>query len=224
MAHLTDITFYDQYHHFQPTEGPDRFAYLAHYVSDLYVRCLHGYKPPRTSRISIMLVPEPQIPRAYWVGSIATLTLHAHAPTYNALPVSARMRFLLESLHEAVMHLCHAGSWDGKVFEQAYRQVLERDFSFCIAYPEKVSRDRQKRAYVLLEKTVTVTRLSACIDTGGKPIQATLYEGPNYYAYDPVYSLVNQGRWMTNDRFGVRRARPRFCAWYSLQQDAVGKE
>ena len=122
MASLHDITLYDQFH---PAEGQRQFQHRANYVSSLYHKCLHGYKPPRTSRISITLIPEQRLPRAWMAGSVAVMDEYAHAPTYDALPDPAKLRYLLERLHEAVGHLCRAFPWDEAVFEQAYQQVQE---------------------------------------------------------------------------------------------------
>ncbi|MFC6226099.1 hypothetical protein ACFP2F_22845 [Hymenobacter artigasi] len=122
MARLTDITLYDQFH---PAEGQRQFQQRANDVSGLYGQCLRGYKPPRTTRISITLVPEQRLPRAWMAGSVAVIDQYAHATTYDALPDRAKLRYLLDCLHDAVGHLCRAFLWDATVFEQAYQQVQE---------------------------------------------------------------------------------------------------
>lgn len=221
MARLTDITLYDQFH---PAEGQQQFQHRANYVSDLYHQCLQGYKPPQTTRISVTLVPDERPVRAWMAGSVAVLDQYAHAPTYDALSEPAKLRYLLDRLHDAVSHLCRAFHWDEAVFDDAYRQVRERRLVFRFEYPGKVTRDGKKRAHLVLEKTLTSTRLSACIDAGGTPVQATLYQGPNHWWYDPVYLLTKRGKWMTNDQFGVHTVRPYFRAWYSLQLGTVGAE
>lgn len=122
MARLSDITLYDQFH---PVEGQRQFQQRANYVSGLYRKCLHGYKPPHTSRISITLVSVQQPAYAWMAGSVAVMDQYAHAPTYDALSDPAKLRYLLEGLHEAVSYLCQVFSWDRAVFNQAYQQVQE---------------------------------------------------------------------------------------------------
>lgn len=122
MASLHDITLYDQFH---PAEGQRQFQHRANYVSGLYHKCLHGYKPPRTSRISITLIARQRSHGPWMTGSVAVVDQYAHAPTYDALPDPAKRHYLLDCLHEAVGHLCRAFLWDEPVFEQAYQQVQE---------------------------------------------------------------------------------------------------
>ena len=79
---------------------------------------------------------------------------------------------------------------------------------FRVEYPEKATRDGKRRACLLLEKTVTTTRLSACIAAEGQHVQALLYQGPNWGPYDPVYAVVKHGKWLTRDSFGVLTTPP----------------
>ena len=122
MARFTDITLYDE---FYPAEGQRQFQQRANYVSSLYRQCLHGYKPPKTTRISITLVANQQPPYPSMAGSVACIYQPVHPPTYDALPDPAKGRYLVDRLHDAVGHLCQAFPWDVAVFEQAYQQVQE---------------------------------------------------------------------------------------------------
>ena len=221
MARLTDITLYDEFH---PAEGQLQFQHRANYVSELYWQCLHGYKPPKTTRISIMLVVDQQPRYPSMAGSVACVYQAVHAPTYDAMADQDKLRYLLACLHEAVGYLCQTFHWDDAVFADAYQQVLDRDLVFRFAYPEKVSRDGKHRAHLLLEKTLTTTRLVACVKGEGKHMQALLHEGPNRWWYDPVYHVVQRGKWFTNAQFGVHTTRPSFRASYSLQLDTVSAE
>ena len=122
MARLHDITLYDEFH---PAEGQRQFQHRANYISGLYHKCLHGYKPPKTTRISITLVPDQQLPYPSMAGSVACIYQPVHTPTYNALPDPAKLHYLLDCLQDAVVHLCHAFPWDESVFKQAYQQAQE---------------------------------------------------------------------------------------------------
>ena len=221
MARLTDITLYDQFH---PAEGQHQFQQRANYASELYWQCLHGYKPPKTTRISITLVPDKGPRSPFMAGSVACVYQEVHAPTYNAMADPAKLRYLLARLHEAVVYLSQTFQWDGAVFADAYQQVLDRDLKFRFAYGGKVSRDGRSRAHLMLEKTLTTTRLFACVEGEEKHVQALLHEGPNRWWYDPVYHLVLRGRWFNNARFGVHTTQPSFRVSYSLQLDTVGAE
>ncbi|GAA3989013.1 hypothetical protein [Hymenobacter antarcticus] len=224
MAGLTDITFYDNLDIWQRVEVPGSRAFrlLANYVSDLYVQCLHGYKPPKISRISLCLVAENTPPHCWKTGSIALINYGFSSQAYNALTVDAdKALYLLESLQDAVRHLCHAYGWDLAVFEGACHEVKSCDIQFRFMYPEKVARDGKKRAHLLLEKTLTTTFLSVCIDFEGKRVKAQLYEGPNRWWYDPIYAVTKHGRWINNDQFGVKTTRHDFQGWFSLQANKV---
>ena len=120
MRRLNDITLYDL---FNPSEGQRQFQHRANYVSGLYRECLNGYQPPRTTRISISLVSKQHPPYASMAGSVATIYQYAHAPTYNALSDPAKLRYLLDCLHDAAGNLCRAFLWDMEVFQQANQQV-----------------------------------------------------------------------------------------------------
>lgn len=58
-------------------------------------------------------------------GSVACIYQQVQAPTYDALPDPAKLRYLSDRLHDAVVYLCHAFLWDVAVFEQAYQQVQQ---------------------------------------------------------------------------------------------------
>ena len=58
-------------------------------------------------------------------GSVACIYQPVHTPTYDSLSDPAKLRYLLDRLHDAVAHLCHVFLWDALVFEQAYQQVQE---------------------------------------------------------------------------------------------------
>ena len=221
MARLTDITLYDEFH---PAEGQRQFQHRANYVSELYWQCLHGYKPAKTTRICITMVPDQQPPYPLMAGSVACISQVVHTPTYDALPDSSKLRYLLDGLHQAVGHLCQTFRWDGAVFADTYQRVLDRNLTFQFVYPERVSRNGKTRAHLLLEKTLTTSRLFACVQDEGKQVQALLREGPNRWWHDPVYHLVKRGKWFNNAQFGVHTTRPYFRAWYSLLLGTVDTE
>jgi hypothetical protein len=221
MARLTDITLYDN---FYPAEGERLFRHRANYIGELYVQALGDYKPLKTSRISISLVPDPHPRYPSMAGSVMCVYQEVHTPTYDVLPDADKLRYLLARLHEAICYLCQTFHWDAAAFANAYQQVVDGDLKFRVAYPEKLSRNRKHRAHLLLEKTLTTTRLFACVAGEGQPVQALLHEGANWGAYDPVYAVVKHGKWLTRDAFGVHTARPECRVWYSLPEGRVCQE
>ena len=81
MSHkLDDITLY----YYPKDDTAKRFAMKQNVVSDLYVNYLNGYKPPKTSRISVTLSNEDRI--EFYFGSI--LTVNAF---FDKDPLLARM-------------------------------------------------------------------------------------------------------------------------------------
>lgn len=221
MARLTDITLYDLFH---PAEGQRHFQQRANYVGELYLQGLGDYKPPKTSRISIDLVSEHRPPYAYRHGSIALTAQSVNTPWYDGLSDSEKLHFLLNCVHAALLHLGHAFHWDLAVLAHAYEQAIADGLVFRVQYPEKATRDGKRRARLLLEKTVTTTCLSACIDADGQHVQALLYQGPNWGFYDPVYAVVKHGKWLTRDAFGVHTTRPECRVWYALPEGRVCQE
>ena len=221
MARLTDITLYDLFH---PAEGQRHFQQRANYVGELYLQGLGDYKPLKTSRISIDLVSEHRPPCAYRHGSIALTAQPVDTLLYDGLSDSEKLHFLLDRLHAAMEYLGHAYHWDLAVLAHAYAQAKAGGLVFRVEYPEKATRGGKRRARLLLEKTVTTTRLSACIAADGQHVQALLYQGPNMGPYDPVYAVVKHGKWLTRDAYGVHTTHPECRVWYSLPDDRVYQE
>jgi len=221
MARLTDITLYDLFH---PAEGQRTFQQRANYVGELYLQGMGDYKPPKTSRITIDLVSEHRPPYAYRVGSIVQTAQPVDTPWYDGLSDSEKLHFLLDRVHNAMAYLGRAFGWDAAVLAHAYERATAGGLVFRVEYPEMATRDGKRRARLLLEKTVTTTRLSACIAADGQHVQALLYQGPNWGPYDPVYAVAKHGKWLTRDTFGVRTARPECRVWYALPEGQVCQE
>ena len=223
MAGLTDITFYDESVVWQHAGEPERKAFrrLANYISDLYVQCLHGYKPPKIARICIKLEPDNMLPTYWKFGSIVTIKQFFQSQLYDLMPDAEKASFLLDALQDAVRNLCHQYQWDLEVFDRAYDEVQGRNLLFQFEYPQKFTRDGKKRAHLLLQKTLTTTSLFACIVSEETSVRATLYEGPNHWWYDPIYAVTKYGRWISNDQFGIKTTRHDFQAWFSLQSNRV---
>ena len=226
MAGLKDITLYEhETTCFLGEElGRRDFRHLANYVSDLYVRCLHGYKPPKTSRVSILLSPDDKAQHSFKVGSIATIDRYFSAEKYRGLSEDTKAAYILDFIHNVMLHLSQIYEWDTAVFENAYQEVIARNLKFCFEYPFKASRDRKKRAQLIIEKTQWITTLLARIESIDNILKVKLCEHPNRWWYDPAYAVAKHGKWLDNNWFGLDTSSPNLKVWYSLQDAKVFME
>ena len=223
MAGLKDITLYEHETTCFPNGelGRRDFRHLANYVSDLYVRCLHGYTPPKTSRVSILLSPDNKAQRSFKVGSIATIDQYFPAEKYRELSEDTKAAYVLDFIHNVMLHLSQVCEWDTAVFENAYQEVIARNLKFCFEYPFKASRDRKKRAQLIIEKTQWMTTLLARIECDDNTLIVKLHEHPNRWRYDPTDAAAKHGKWLDDNRFGLDTSSLNFKVWYSLQDEKV---
>ena len=222
MAGLKDITLYEHATTCFPNGelGRRDFRYLANYISDLYVRCLHNYKPPKTSRVSIHLSPDNQSQRSFKFGSIAIIDQYFSAEQYSGLSEDIKAIYVLDFIQNVMLHLSQIYEWETAVFENAYQEVIARNLKFCFEYPFKTSRDRKKRAQLIIEKTQSITTVFAHIESIDNISKVKLLEHPNRWWYDPAYAVVKHGTWLDNNRFGIVNS-PNSKVWYSLQDEKV---
>ena len=111
--------------------------------------------------------------------------------------------------------------WDIKVFERAYKEVLENDFQFRIDYPFKKSRDKKKSAKLYIQKTEMLTSLYAIISIDEQFQTVKLFDKRNWWWYDSIYTLVKTNKWFDNDRFGIYHKPFNWMVWYSLKDQKI---
>ncbi|HEX5151647.1 MAG TPA: hypothetical protein VFW07_09355 [Parafilimonas sp.] len=125
---------------------------LYNYISDLYIVCMHGYKPPNITRVCI----EPSYyniwNRTWKNGSLRTIAVDFNYEAFLSLKISDKYKYVLDVIQEAMLKLSEEYNWDKNVFEKAYEEIIANDFRFKIDYPAKMSKDKKKIANVSLEK------------------------------------------------------------------------
>jgi hypothetical protein len=194
---------------------------LFNFVSDLYVQRMNGYKPPKTTRITI----QPAF-HTIWEGPHKNGSIVHTAPFFSygqfvARDKLGRYRYILDIIQTVTLQLSDMYLWDRAVFERAYEHILANDFRFRLEYPAKLSRDRKKIANIVVTKTETVTTAHVEIQTSGTVHTKKIFEKKNSWCYDCVYHLARHGKWFDNDRFGIGVAKGGIEMWYSLANDSV---
>ena len=220
-APFSDISLYLPTPHIVGTPEYYEQVSLENFVSDLYVQKMNGYKPPKTSRITIQPAFHDTWNQTWKTGSIIAIAPYFNYDEYSALDTKGKYKHILNLIQSATIPLSEEYEWDKTVFEAAYKQVLESDFKFKIEYPEKQSRDKKKFAKLIIEKTETVTSVYVNIDYNGSSNTHKLFDKKNAWCYDCAYILARHNKWFDTDKFGIGYAKGKVEVWYSLENDKV---
>jgi hypothetical protein len=194
---------------------------LENFVSDLYVQKMNGYKPPKTSRITIQPAFQDTWKRTWQNGSIVSIAPYFSYDEYSAFDKKGKCKYILDLIQSATIPLSEEYGWDKVVFESAYKKVLESDFKFIVDYPLKKSRDKKKIAKLIIEKTETITSVYINIEDNGSTITKKLFDKRNVWWYDCVYILARHNKWFDTDRFGIGYCKGLIDIWYSIEQNEV---
>ena len=194
---------------------------LYNYISDLYIICMHGYKPPNTTRVCI----EPSYyniwNRTWKNGSLKTIAVYFDYESFLSLRVNDKYTYVLNTIQEAMLKLSEEYNWDKNVFEKAYVEIINNDFRFKIAYPAKMSKDKRKIANISVEKTQTTTMVNICLNKDGHTSVIKLFDKRNWWVFDSAYILVKNNKWFDNDRFGLSYKPLEWKGWYSIKENKV---
>lgn len=220
-APFSDITLYTPIPHQVGTPGYVEDTSLANFVSDLYVQKMNGYKPPKTSRITVQPSFHDIWTQTWKNGSIVAIAPYYNHDEYVAQDKKGRYLYILDLIQRSTIPLSEEYSWDRSVFENAYQEVLKSDFKFHIEYRSKQSRDRKKVARLVIEKTETITSVYVNIEVGGSLIVKKLFDKKNVWWYDSAYFLARFNRWFDTDRFGIGYRKKQIEIWYSIERDEV---
>ena len=182
---------------------------------------MKGYKPPKTSRITIQPAYHDIWNRTWKTGSIVAIAPYFNYDTYAALDKSGKYKYILDLIQSATIPLSDEYGWDKTVFENAYNEVLESNFNFKIDYPQKQSRDKKKTAFLTIQKAETITSVFVNIKTDGETTVRKLFDKKNMWWYDCVYFLARHNKWFDTNRFGIGYKKGLIDIWYSLKQDQV---
>ncbi len=218
---FSDITLYAETRYKNDTPEYWEERALQNYISDLYVSKMYGYKPPNTTRVSIVPSYHKIWNRTWTDGSLKSIAPEFIYEKYLNLDKRGKYQYVLDIIHSCMIQLSEEYKWDEAVFERAYKEVLENNFQFKIEYPAKVSRDKKKSAELCIEKTDLVTSLyvTFLIKENFKTVK--LFDKRNWWWYDSIYKLVKTNKWFDNDRFGIYYKPFNWSVWYSLNGQKV---
>ena len=202
MSHkLHDITLY----YFDDAgDQSKRFTVRQNVVSDLYVHFLESYKPPKTTRISIMLKnPGEAINQTHYSGSIVIGDVSFDKTAFWNASADDQKRMILDVTHSFAIRCAGEFRWDKTVFNRAYQRVLDANYIFKTESRPKFSPDRRLKAALMIEKNEEKTVISASIyhSTGKKLTTIPLFES---FQNEMFYGgLVKNFKWFSKHEFGV---------------------
>jgi hypothetical protein len=220
-APFSDITLYTPTPHKKDTPEYWEDTSLKNYVSDLYVQKMYGYKPPKTTRITIQPAYHNIWDRTWKNGSIISIAPFYSHDEYVSLNKKGRYKYILDIIQTATLQLSDEYGWDKAVFEKAYEDIIKSDFEFRIEYPAKLSRDKKKTGQVVIEKTEQVTTLSLVITVADYIRKIKLFENRNWFWYDVAYEIAKNSKWLDNNTFGVYSKKTDKYGYYSLVDDVI---
>jgi len=216
---LSDITIYYHGTVLKKTSEDLEFRKTVNYISDFYHNFLNGYKPPKTSRITLHLRPNISLTEPRYFGSICIYDKMIDEEKYLSLSKHEKYKYILDLLHFAILELSETYGWDKSIFINSYNHIISNRFKFERVYPKKTSRDRKSTGQVLLTKSEDKSILSIQISSGGKNINKTLIEKKNWFWNDSIYEYSKTCKWLDNTKFGIKEYQ-RQC-YYSVQDDKV---
>jgi hypothetical protein len=182
---------------------------------------MNGYKPPKTSRITIQPAYHDIWNRTWKTGSIVAIAPYFSHDEFSSLDKSEKHKYILDLIQTATTQLSDEYQWDRKVFENAYKKTLDSNFNFRIEYPTKQSKDRKKSAAFVVAKTETITSAYVDININGINTTIKLFDKRNSWWYDCVYYLARHNKWFDNDRFGIAYGKSKIDIWYSISENSV---
>ncbi|MBK8368850.1 MAG: hypothetical protein IPL10_16050 [Bacteroidetes bacterium] len=190
----------------------------SYYIADMYQTYLHGYKPPKTTRIGIFLGNEKK-----WNGKPMKNGTIIHLPAkfdqhkFNSLDDYNAKNYLLDILHNTIIEHCDELDWDKTVFERSYNEVKEKGFEFVKTYPNIISRNKTNNGQVIVRKNIEQTNIYFLINNH----EINIYSNNNRFWLDPWNNLNNSCKWFDNDTFGVLLGKGQFKLYYSVSKKSL---
>lgn len=196
MKQLDDITLYYP----NKDEESKRFTSKQNVVSDLYLHFLDGYKPPKTSRISIILSDFDYI-KGY-SGSVLTVNAKFDIDFYRNQSDQDQNRMILDTIHRITALCAKEFNWDLSPFENAFKKVNEANFTFKIELPAKLSRNKKYKASILVEKNEEEALIFALFYNNQNELikEVELLKTFNWSGF--YKQLVKKYKWFDNSSFG----------------------
>jgi hypothetical protein len=218
---FSDITLYAETRYKNDTPEYWEETALQNYISDLYISKMYGYKPPKTTRVTINPAYHKIWNRTWANGSLKSIAPEFIYEKYLNLDKRGKYQYVLDIIHSCMLQLSDEYKWDKPVFERAYKEVLDNNFQFKIEYPSKTSRDKKKSAELYVQKTDLESSLYVTISMENTVETVKLFDKRNWWWYDSVYKLVKNNKWFDNDRFGIYHKPSNLAIWYSLKDRKV---
>lgn len=218
---FNDISLYLETAH--PTHSSEYWeeTSLQNYISDLYVRKIHGYKPPNVTRVTMDASHYKEWGRPWKTGSLVLVAPRFVYDHFLSLDKQGKYQYILDVIQEGMTQLIKEYNWDRDVFERAYQEMIDCNFAFKIDYPAKQSKDKKKVAYLSVEKTETVTSIFVTIIKDGETKKVKLCDKENRWIYDEVYQWSKYAKWFDADRFGIAYKEASMELSYSISEDQV---
>ncbi len=146
---LTDITVYCD----NEKESRTAFRYEANYISDMYHNRLDGYKPQRTGRICLHLRDKRIFEVPNYFGAICSYDAEFNFAKYTTIESKPdRYRFILDTIHKAILEMADILHWNKEVFIKSYDSIINDNFKFVKVYPTKLSSDKKTVGQVSIRK------------------------------------------------------------------------
>ncbi len=220
-ASFSDITVYSKTSYQVGTPDFIEQTSLENFICDFYVQMMNGYKPPKTSRITIQPAYYDTWEKPWKFGSIISIAPYFSWENYISLDKKGKYLSILDLIHGAMIELSEEYNWDKSVFENAYKNIICRDFVFQINYPKIIAKDKISIANICIEKSDTITSVFVIYETNGFTGKYKLFEKSNAWCYDCIYLLVKHAKWKDNSIFGINYAKGKIEIWYSFLLNEV---
>lgn len=214
MSHkLNDITIY---HEFEDDRAKN-FGERKHIISDLYVQYLNGYKPPKTSRITVDFAKKDEI--IGYFGSILHVQIYFDTEKYLASSENQKNKIILNTIHKVALMCTEKFDWEKDYFLNAYNRVIQANFKYQLQRKIKNSRDRKHKATIELTKDYTCTTISVVFyDNDNNKIKTV--EVLKSFLYELSYGgIIKKYKWFNNREFGLYTKNEELTLRASLDHD-----
>lgn len=210
---LNDITLY-----YPDSKRKNKFTPKQNLVSDLYIRFLEGYKPPKTTRISVDLSNETDSIIGFF-GSILVAKAQFNKEEFWNLSDHGQNLMILKTIHRIALICCSKYEWNKEIFEKSYNKVIQSKFLYAFEHKRKHSKSRKFKAALYVQKDEICTTISVTfydkLDRKIKTIELfKSFQNPMFYSH-----LIQNNKWFSNTEFGVHAFNGEFTIRASLEAE-----
>ena len=221
MTPLTDITIYFNKNWIENTLDARDFQLKLNYLMDFYHRNLDGYKPPKTSRISIELVDTKDKENQFYFGSILRIYAYFNLGEFLKINDENKLKYLLDLLHKLLIESAIKNNWEINIFKNSYDLILRSKFNFIKRFDLKESRDKKKKGQAIITKTTTESKLTIQLSSETNSKFINLITKANTYWFDSIYKIASNCKWIDNDKFGYKPKHSLIYSYYSISDNNV---